>query len=226
MNNENTDKTKRKTNTDEILENAYSLIGQHIIPQKSEIWMITSINKIVPVLKKKYWLKEEDIQNYVFLKFLALNKHEKFDPAKSCLYTYTARHTYFVVKDMLNGYERAFKDVVQFKSFGEYLWTSSSEDSDEPLIVAVDTGQHLPRSEDDLLDRLIERTTPEDILIKKEFWGLVYDYYDKVDVMVLLGMMNRKEAAAKFDMGHEAYTKSLQRKNVYFRDIATKAGYC
>jgi len=76
------------------------------------------------------------------------------------------------------------------------------------------------------LDRLIERTTPEDILIKKEFWGLVYDYYDKVDVMVLLGMMDRKEAAAKFDMGYEAYTKSLQRKNVYFRDIATKAGYC
>ena len=222
----NIDKTKRKTNADEILENAHSLIGQHIIPQKSKIWMIVSINKIVPVLKKKYWLKEEDIQHYVFLKFLAQNKHEKFDPAKSCLYTYTARHTYFVVRDMLNGYERAFKDVVQFKSFGEYLWTSSSEDSDEPLIVAVDTGQHIPRSEDDLLDRLIERTTPEDILIKKEFWGLVYDYYDKVDVMVLLGMMDRNEAAAKFDMGYEAYTKSLQRKNVYFRDIATKAGYC
>ena len=222
----NTDNTKRKTNADEILENAYSLIGQHIIPQKSEIWMIASINKMVPVLKKKYWLKEEDIQHYVFLKFLALNKHEKFDPGKSCLYTYTAHHTYFVVKDMLNGYERAFKDVVQFKSFDEYLWTSSNQNSDEPLIIAVDTGQHLPRSEDDLLDRLIERTTPEDILIKKEFWGLVYDYYDKVDVMVLLGMMDRKEAAAEFDMGHEAYTKSLQRKNLYFRDIATKAGYC
>ena len=222
----NTNTTKRKNNADEILENAYSLIGQHIIPQKSKIWMITSINKIVPVLKKKYWLEEGDIQQFVFLKFLALNKHEKFDPAKSCLYTYTARHTYFAVMDMLNGYERAFKDVVQFKSFGEYLWTSSSEDSDEPMIVAVDTGQYFLRSEDDLLDRLIERTTPEDILIKKEFWGLVYDYYDKVDVMVLLGMMKRKEAAAEFDMGHEAYTKSLQRKNVYFRDIATKAGYC
>ena len=82
------------------------------------------------------------------------------------------------------------------------------------------------RSQYPLLGGLTESESPEDILIKKEFWGLVSAHYDEVDIMVLLGRMKKTEAAAERKMNYDAYCKSLQRKNLSFRIIATKAGHC
>jgi hypothetical protein len=82
------------------------------------------------------------------------------------------------------------------------------------------------RSQCPLLDGLTESESPEDILIKKEFWGLVCAHYEEVDVMVLLGRMKKTEAASELNIKYDAYCKRLQRKNQSFRIIATKAGHC
>ena len=68
------------------------------------------------------------------------------------------------------------------------IWQSDSL----PDSVMKDTWKPLLRFQSQLLDGFTESESPEDILIKKEFWGLVSAHYDEVDIMVLLGRMKKK----------------------------------
>ena len=76
------------------------------------------------------------------------------------------------------------------------------------------------------MDRLVDYTTPEDLLVRKEFMEDFNEHYDEIDVMVLSGIKDRKSAATELSVQEDAYCKRLQRKNASFRVIFTQAGPC
>ena len=88
-------------------------------------------------------------------------------------------------------------------------------------------GLMLPhKSQADALNRLVEYTTPEDLLIRKEFMEAANDHFDEIDIMVLSGLKDRNSAAAELSIKKDAYGKRLQRKNAAFRVIYSQPGHC
>ena len=82
------------------------------------------------------------------------------------------------------------------------------------------------KSQEDALNRLVNYTTPEDLLIRKEFMGAANDHYDEIDIMVLSGLKDRNSAAAELLIKKGTYGKRLQRKNAAFKVIFNQAGHC
>ena len=214
-------------NDNPILLEAYQHINKQLLDKKSSFPKVRHASNMADQLRKNHWLRMDEIQHHLFLKFLEDKKHESFDPGKASLYTYTGYHTFFEIRDLKEDYEEAVGNEIMFRYcvLDDYLnphWYSDNL----PKSAKKDKWKPLLKSQSPLLDGLIEYDSPEDLIIKKEFWRLVLSHYDEIDIMVLLGSMKRTEAAAELNMNYDAYCKSLQRKNESFRIIATEAGYC
>ena len=210
-----------------ILQKAYVCIGRQLRNKKSQFPAVAKASVIAGQLRREFWLTQSEIRRHVFMKFQEQKKYETFDPAKGSLRTYTGHHTFLEVRDLKREQQRARRNEKQFlysveDEYINLLWQSDSL----PHSVTKETWKPLLRSQSPLLDGLTESESPEDILIKKEFWGLVCAHYDEIDVMVLLGRMKKTEAASELQINYDAYCKRLQRKNQSFRIIATKAGHC
>ena len=210
-----------------ILEEAYLHIKKCLLTKNTNFSEVRKSNKIANRLHRKHRLSFRDIHQHVYLEFVEQKKDEKFDSNRAGLFTYTAYHTHSVLRALNRKYDidRGDYNTFLYLVFDKNLnpiWQSDCladyayEESWKPLL----------KSQSPLFDKVIENDSPEDILIKKEFWDLVYTHYDDVDVMVLLGRMKKTEASAELQINYDAYCKRLKRKNDSFRIIATKAGHC
>jgi len=211
-----------------IVKEAYVCIGRQLRNKKSQFPAVAKASVIADQIRREFWLTQSEIRRHVFMKFQEQKKYETFDPAKGSLRTYTGHHTFLEVRELkreqqrLKGKESTFLYCVVDDDRNPHWYSDTLPDS----VVKNDNWKPLLKSQSPLLDRLTESESPEDILIKKEFWGLVCAHYDEVDVMVLLGKMKKTEAAAELQINYDAYCKRLKRKNDSFRIIATKAGHC
>jgi hypothetical protein len=211
-----------------ILQEAYECIGKQLRNKKSQFPAVARASIKAGQLRRAYWLTQSEIHQHVFMKFLEQKKYETFDPAKGNLSTYIGHHTFYEVRDLQRNLEvaREIKTEFRYSVENEYknlIWNS---DTLPDSVVKKDNWKPLLKSQSPLLDRLAESESPEDILIKKEFWNLVWAHYDELDILVLLGRMKKTEAAAELQINYDAYCKRLKRKNDSFRIIATKAGHC
>jgi hypothetical protein len=57
---------------------------------------------------------------------------------------------------------------------------------------------------------------PESILIAKEFLGMALGHFGEVGTQVLVGMVDRQEAAVSYGLSYECYSKQLERQRVDF----------
>ena len=216
-----------EVNENPILLESYQHINKQLLDKKSSFPKVRQASKMASQLRENHWQRMDEIQHHVFLKFLEDKKHESFDPGKASLYTYTGYHTFFEVRDLESKFDKAVGDEIMFRycvlddDLNPHWYADTLPDS-----VKKNTWKPLLKSQSPLLDGLIEFESPEDILIKKEFWRLALSHYTEIDIMVLLGRMKKTEAAAELNMNYDAYCKSLQRKNKTFRIIVTKAGHC
>ena len=212
---------------DKTLVEAYQCIEKQLLDKKSSFPEVARASIMAGQLRRNHWLKMDEIHHNIFLKFLEHNRHKTFDSEKASLYTYTGRHSFLEVRDLKRDHVAAGRNETMFlycvldDNLNPHWHTDIL-----PASVMKDTWKPLLKSQCPLLDRLTESESPEDLLIKKEFWGLVSAHYDEVDIMVLLGRMKKTEAAAEKNMKYDAYCKSLQRKNEAFKIIAVEAGYC
>jgi hypothetical protein len=210
-----------------ILQEAYECIDKQLWNKKSQFPAVAKASVITGQLRRKSWLTQNEIHRHVFMKFLEQKKYETFDPAKGSLSTYTGHHTFYEVRDLQREQNSTYKNEAMFLYSVEDKYLNLIWQSDAlPKSLTEKTWKPLLRSQSPLLDGFAESESPEDILIKKEFWGLVSAHYDEVDIMVLLGRMKKTEAAAELQINYDAFCKRLKRKNDSFRIIATKAGHC
>jgi hypothetical protein len=218
---------KWKVGSDRILTEAYECIGKQLLDEKSQFPAVARASIMAGQIRRNHWLRMNEIHHHIFLKFLEQNRHITFDAEKASLYTYAGHHSYLEARGLKRKHEKIKSNETTFLYcvLDDNLnphWYSDIL----PKSVKKDTWKPLLKSQSPLLDRLTESESPEDILIKKEFWGLVCAHYDEVDIMVLLGRMKKTEAASELQINYDAYCKRLHRKNLSFRIIATKAGHC
>ncbi|MFC1817489.1 hypothetical protein ACFL0B_00145 [Thermodesulfobacteriota bacterium] len=211
---------------DKTITDAYEHIRMQLVTSRTKFWAVSEAKKMASEIIRQGQFSLNDIHQDVFWKFIELRKHEEYDEARGSLYTYTAYHTYYGVKSLKKNLNISKIDEAKFlyaieDEYKNLVWISESfpKGNNKPW-------KSLMKSQSDLFDRLIESENPEDILIKRDFWNVVNNHYDEIDVMVLIGKMKKTEAAAEKNMKYDAYCKSLQRKNESFRIIATEAGYC
>ena len=211
-----------------ILQEAYECIEKQLWDKKSSFLPVAQASIMARKLRINHWLRMDEIHQHVFLKFWEDKKHETFDRGKASLYTYTGYHTHLEIRDFIKeqnkakGEESTFLYCVLDDDSNPHWYTDSLPKS----VVKKNNWKPLLKSQSPLLDRLTEIESPEDILIKKEFWNLVWAHYDEIDIMVLLGKMKKTEASAELQINYDAYCKRLKRKNDSFRIIANKAGHC
>ena len=218
---------KWEVGSDKTLTEAYECIEKQLLDQKSPFPEVARASIMSGQLRSNHGLRMDEIHHHIFLKFLEHNRHKKYDPERAGLYTYTGHHTFLEIRGLKRDHEEAGRNETMFRySVADenlnLIWDSDTL----PGSVMKDTWKPLLRSQCPLLNGLTESDSPEDLLIKKEFWKLVCSHYNEVDIMVLLGRMKKTEAAAELNMNYDAYCKRLQRKNQSFRIILTKAGYC
>ena len=221
---------------EKLHKEVYSLIGQHLWATTEQFWVIPTIRSIRKSLWKKYEISVKEIQHYVYDKFTEKSVIEEYDPTRSSLKTYTAHKTLGKIRDMRKSYDRIygknqFKLLKVFHSHNSFIPENNFcvRYNNDPI-----DGPTLPEHEEKLytkdqvaiFNRLIEYRTPEDILIDKEATTLVHEYFDEIDVLVLEGLIDRKQAAERLSLPYETYSKQLQRKINSFKILATKAGYC
>jgi len=217
-------------NMDDILEESYSLIGQHL-NSKYEIWFSSETIKTINAILCKYSsFSIDDIHHILFQKFMELEKHKLFDPERASLFTYTCRfvfeHTRALKKTLDETYNGCKFVTLDDFFLEEFLWKNKSVKLRQENI-SDDGWLMLPhKSQEDALNRLVEYTTPEDLLIRKEFMEAANDHYDEIDIMVLSGLKGRNSAADELSIKDDAYGKRLQRKNAAFRVIYSQPGHC
>jgi len=210
-----------------IVQEAYICIDKQLRNKKSQFPAVAKASVKADQLRRKSWITQNEIHHHVFMEFLEQKKYETFDHAKGSLSTYTGHHTFFEVRDLQKEHSSTNKKEATFRYSVEDKYLNLIWNSDTlPKSVTEKTWKPLLRSQSPLVDGFTESESPEDILIKKEFWGMVCAHYEEVDVMVLLGRMKKTEAASELNIKYDAYCKRLQRKNQSFRIIATKAGHC
>jgi len=212
---------------DKTLVEAYQYIEKQLRDKKSDFPAVARASIMADQLRRNNWLTQGEIHRHIFMQFLERKKHKAFDSGKGSLYTYTGHHTHLEVRDLKRKHRSANKKEATFRYSVEDEYLNLVWNSDTlPKSVTEKNWRPLLRSQCPLLNGLTESDSPEDLLIKKEFWGLVFTIYDEIDVMVLIGKMRKTEAAAEKNMKYDAYCKSLQRKNEAFKIIATEAGHC
>jgi hypothetical protein len=221
---------------EELHEEVYSLIDQHLGARNEYFWVVAAIKDIRKALWEKYELSSREIQHHVYLKFMEQGILEQYDPTLSSLKTYTAHQTLGKIRDMRKSYDRIygknhFKMLKVFHSNNTFFAHNnfSVRYEDEPI-----GKPPLPKPDEKLytkdqvaiFNRLIEYKTPEDILIDKEATVIVHEYFDETDILVLEDLIDRKQAAERLSLSYEAYCKQLQRKINSFKILAARAGYC
>lgn len=222
---------------EKLHKEVYSLIGQHLWATTEHFWVIPTIRSIRKSLWKKYELSVEEIQHYVYDKFTEKSVIEEYDPTRSSLKTYTAHKTLGKIRDMRKSYDRIygknqFKLLKVFHSHNRFIPENNftvkyeNDPTDKPHLTQKPDEKLYTKDQVAILNRLIEYRTPEDILIDKEATTLVHEYFDEIDVLVLEGLIDRKQAAERLSLPYETYSKQLQRKINSFKILATKAGYC
>jgi hypothetical protein len=75
------------------------------------------------------------------------------------------------------------------------------------------------------ISRLIEFTTPEDLVISMELIKLVTAHFGIFDAKVLLEQEDLHTAAASLSVSYDVYRKRLLRKKLSFVDVLEQAGY-
>lgn len=199
---------------DDLLFDCLLLVYQFIDNRHREYKIQSCIKRLVKYLYGKYRVYRGDIEGYLTRTFTERRRHLKYDPERSPLEIYVAYFVYYRLLDLIcecqRHRERCLEIPLSQLSFGERVQTS---------------GRPTENYEDLGIDGLTNPVSPEDEIIGKELMGLAEAFFDELDLAVLLGAMDRSEAAKKLGMPYDTYQKSLKRKVARFRSFIKDYGY-
>lgn len=178
--------------------------------KKGKLDINRQIHKKLDLLREYFELSEDEIFQELFEGYLEKKLYQKYQEEKA-LSTFIT----YCVKYGLNDLHKKQKTR---NARGKEKSLESVLDS-----VLCDTGNR------DLqefgISRLIEFTTPEDLVISMELIKLVTAHFGIFDAKVLLEQEDLQTAAASLSMSYDVYRKRLLRKKLSFVDVLEQAGY-
>jgi len=163
-------------------------------------------------LKERFDLEDKEIFNDLFVRFLEGKIYNKYDPEK-------ALSTFIVYCTDYNLNRELRKQRTKAKNYPDVSFDDVSPDREYGANGSLPYLNYLG------IDGLFEKTTPEDICIANELFGLILEHFGENDTLVILGHRDRKEMAERLFMKYHSYCKRLNRKTKAFIPILKKNGY-
>lgn len=172
------------------------------------------IHRKVDYLNKVHGLERDDILHHLFENYMSKKHYQKHDPAKTKLSTFIAHYTNWSLINLIRSY-----DTLE-KNYREILFEDGPQNPSNgrnrcSLSYLEEIGH----------EGVVDRITPEDIYNGKELWNLMQDFFDKDDLLVILGFRDRRAEAERLSVDYYTYCKRLNRKVSAFKSLLTELGY-
>ena len=161
-------------------------------------------------LTREYDLLVKDIIDDLFSNYWERGHYKKFDPAKGSLNNWIARYVNLYLNHLIrkyavrspgdNGNQRL--DAVDPRNTVNLRWVDKDN----------------TKEDDDLQpDYLIDRTTPEGLLLAKEMISFAADHFTATELNYMMGEIELDLAAYQSGCTSEAFRRKLDRRRQDFR---------
>ena len=195
------------TNEEKLLIESWMLIDELIGSEGKRVSNFKSIRCLVYSLYHNFNICRDEIKSHLKYTFRKRDRHIKYDPCKSSPETYVVSFVYYELLNLIAFYRKEF---IQRKSI-----PLSELDNGEQISGRI--GCSLTPYERRGIDALINETSPEDELLKKELAQIAIEFFGPDDVAVLLGARDRKKEAERLGIDYFTYSKRLERKVQRFK---------
>ncbi len=178
----NTDNCLIKSDLDLLIQ-SYSLF-ELALSGKGKLWINRRISMRVKYLYESHGLERDYLLNWLYERFSSNKHYQKFDPEKSSLPTFIGHCTNYALIDLIRKYKslkNLYEEVPINLSDNNYRTTGR-------------IGYSLSNLERAGNDGVIEWTTPEDYYFAKELSGLITEFFDTKELMILFGLTDRATA--------------------------------
>lgn len=202
---------------EQILIESYRLLGK-AVSGKGKFRINERIKGKCRYLRETYGLHHEDLVHALFEKFIDTGMYLKFNPVKTELSTFIAHYANYTLLDLIRKYDTGLHGYLEVNFEREKNRWVEREDRD---IERYRANRKRPEP-----ISAVNHITPEDYYFAKHLAGLISDFFDEGEILVLLGCRSRKDEAERLSVSYEAYCKRLARKTDSFKLILKEAGYC
>jgi len=193
---------------DDLLTPCVVLISRYL--NNKGLKLGNSIRLLARTLYHRYCLSREELTSIIFDTFQRRKRHLKYDPERSTLESYVAWFIYYSLQTILRQYSQS--NTITLSELGR------GEEFKKQGISTDFMERHG-------IEGLVNRETPEDLLIWKEFLQETYTFSGKHDCGVLMETNDRKTEALRLGLDYDTYRKRLLRKCSAFRPHLQSLGY-
>ena len=169
-----------------------------------------SIRRLVRTFYHRYCIERIELQSIIFVTFLRRNRHLKYDPERSPLESYVAWFVYYSLLTILSQCKQSNTISLSELDYGDNVRKQ---------------GMSTDFMERRGLEGLVNKETPEDLLIWKEFLQEICTFFGKHDWEVLIGINDRKTEAQRLGIDYDVYRKRLLRRCTVFKTHIQNIGY-
>lgn len=171
------------------------------------------IQRKVEYLSEAYGLERRDIRQHLFENFLARKHYQKYDPGKTKLSTFVTHYTNLSLANLIRRYDTLNKN---YREIPLDERTDDGRDSRGCSLAYLEGLGH---------EGVVDWMTPEDNYNGKELWNLIVEFFDKDDLLVLMGFKDRGAEARRLGIEYHTYRKRLNRKVLAFKSLLKELGY-
>ena len=199
------DQLLRAVDRNELLAEAYKKLEWALF-SKGKLEINGSIQRKVKFLTERYNIEPYDLLHDIFETFVSKEHYEKFNPAKGKLSTFMTHYANLSLLNMIKKYKRLNSNNKKNSLPDDY------EDSSD--LNKRHTSIYLEDS--NFTEGFVERNSPEDLYIKKEFLEKLVEFFGEDDLEVLQGDRTRREESNRKGIDYDTYRKRLYRKRLDF----------
>ena len=197
---------------DELLRESFNLF-QWSLSRQGKYAINERIVGKLDYLKKVHRLQRDDVLADLFTNFLSKKHYQKYDSSRSQLSTFIVNYTNWRLLDLIKKYETLAENYSEVPLYDEHSYQVKG------------SGCSLSYLEDRGHELVIDKITPEDSYNGKMLWELAADFFGKENLLVLLGIKDKRTEAKRLSMKYHSYRKQLQRKVAAFKSFIKELGY-
>jgi len=198
----------------DLLDRSYSLY-ELTLSGIGRLGLNESIRRRLKHLEKFHRLDRDYLLHWIYNRFKNKKHYQKYDPKRSSLPTFIGHYTNYALLGLIQSYDSLEK---RFKEIPENF----IEANPPPQQQSKSWLEQLERSG---VEGVIDYRTPEDYYFAKELFGLMVEFFEPEELMIMLGFVDISIGAAVSGIEYQALCKRIQRKREAFRPVLKEAGY-
>ncbi len=198
----------------DLLEQSYSLF-ELTLTGIGRLGLNECIRRRIKALKKYHSLDRDYLLDWIYNRFKKKKDYLKYDPKRSSLPTFIGHYTNYALLGLIQSYDSLEK---RFKEMPENFIEGSPPRQRQ-------SKSWLEQLERAGVEGVIDYRTPEDYYFAKELFGLMVEFFDPEELLIMLGFVDIGIGATVSGIEYQALCKRIQRKKEAFKPVLAEAGY-